>query len=260
VKEKRPDGDPSGLFVAAGSALAGHDLERAVIVAMAAVWMVQVAIDQVVDMVAVRHGFMAAARTVLVTSLMAAAIVIRRAGVGIAAAHFDHMFVEMVFVRVMQVAIVEIVHVIAVPDRGVAAARTVLVRVFVMDLVLAVGHGLLLSSLANSILFAGMRDSILDQRQDVIVGDAVDDALAFSPASNQPGGMQDLQPGRNGRHLLAFGSGDFRNAETFLRQQHQRPEPRRVRQRVEHGCRSLQLPLAGRCRHAVTPSFHEYMD
>jgi hypothetical protein len=36
---------------------------------------------------------------------------------------------------------------IAVPDRGVAAARTVLVRVVMMDLVLAVGHGPLLSLL-----------------------------------------------------------------------------------------------------------------
>jgi hypothetical protein len=92
-------------------------------------------------MIAVRHGLVAAARTVLVAPLMAAAIVVRRAGVGIAGAHLDHMLVEMVIVRVMQVAVVEIVHVIAVPYRGVAAARTVLVWVVVMDLVLAVGHG-----------------------------------------------------------------------------------------------------------------------
>jgi hypothetical protein len=62
---------------------------------MTAMGMMQVPIDQVVDMVAMWHGLVAAALTVLVAPLMAAAIVIRRAGVGIAAAHFDHMFVEM---------------------------------------------------------------------------------------------------------------------------------------------------------------------
>jgi hypothetical protein len=161
-------------------------------IAMAAVRMVQMTIDQVVDMVAVRHGLVAATRTVLVAPLMAAAIVTGRAGVGIGRAHLDHVFVEMVAVRVMQVAVVEIVHMIAVPDRGVAAARTVLVRVVMMDFVLAVGHGPLLFSLANSVLFAGMRDGVLDQRQDVVVGDAVDDALAFSPTGDQPGSVQDL--------------------------------------------------------------------
>jgi hypothetical protein len=41
-------------------------------------------------------------------------------------------------------------------------------------------------------LFAGMSDGILDQRQDVIVGEAVDDPLAFSPTRDQPGRVQDL--------------------------------------------------------------------
>ena len=58
-----------------------------------------------------------------------------------------------------------------------------------------------------------MRDGVLDQAENVIVSDAVDHALAPSPPSDQPGRMQDLQAGRHGRHLLAFGGGDFRNAE-----------------------------------------------
>jgi uncharacterized membrane protein YjjB (DUF3815 family) len=47
-------------------------------------------------MVAVRHGLVAAARTVLVAPLMAATIVTGCAGVGIGRAHLDHVFVEMV--------------------------------------------------------------------------------------------------------------------------------------------------------------------
>ncbi len=58
---------------------------------MATMRMVQVAVDQVVDMVAVRHGLVATARAVLVAPLMVAAIVVRRAGVGIAGAHLNHM-------------------------------------------------------------------------------------------------------------------------------------------------------------------------
>jgi hypothetical protein len=148
VKEKRPDSDPAGRLRHGKTNLSGHDLERAVIVAMTAMRMMQVAIDQVVDMVAMRHGGVAAAGTVLVALLMTAAVVVRRAGIRIGSAHLDHVLVDMVFVRVMQVAVVKIVHVIAVPDSCVAAARTVLVRMVVMDLMLVVGHGFLLFPLA----------------------------------------------------------------------------------------------------------------
>ena len=39
----------------------------------------------------------------------------------------------------------------------------------------------------------GVRDGIPDERENVIVGDAVDDALAVSLAVDQPGGVQDLR-------------------------------------------------------------------
>jgi hypothetical protein len=111
---------------------------------MAAVRVMQVAVDQIVDMIAVRHGFVTAARPVLVAPRVSAAIMIRRAFVGIAAAYVDRMFVEVVVMRVMEVTVMEIVDMVAVPDRGVAAARPVLVRMVMMDLVLAVGHDCLL--------------------------------------------------------------------------------------------------------------------
>ena len=56
MKEKRPDSGPPGRLRRSKINLSGHDLERAVIVAMVAMRMMQVAIDQVVDMVAMRHG------------------------------------------------------------------------------------------------------------------------------------------------------------------------------------------------------------
>jgi hypothetical protein len=65
------------------------------------------------------------------------------------------------------------------------------------------------------VFLSGVRDSVVDQRQQVIIGDAVDDTLAFSSTSDQSGRMQDLQPSRNGRHLLAFRGGNSDTLNSF---------------------------------------------
>jgi hypothetical protein len=57
--------------------------DRAVVVAVIAVRMMQVAIDEIIDVVRIRHGFMTARRAVNVARLMAATVVIRSALVGI---------------------------------------------------------------------------------------------------------------------------------------------------------------------------------
>ncbi len=103
---------------------------------MTAVRVMQVSIDQIVYMVAVRDGFMAAAGPVLVALRMAATCMVGRAGVGILCAHIEDMFVEVVAVRVMQVTVVEIVHVVAVLHGSVSAARPVFVRVVVVNFVI----------------------------------------------------------------------------------------------------------------------------
>jgi hypothetical protein len=134
---RRPGRQSVRAFVMQRS-LTRHELERPVIVAMIPMRMMQVAVDQIIDMIAMRHRLVTAIRTVLVIARMAAAIMIRRALVGIAGAHVDGVFVEVILMRVMKVAIMEIVHVIAVLYRGVAAARTMLVGMVVMDVML--GH------------------------------------------------------------------------------------------------------------------------
>src|ERR671918_210767 len=105
------------------------------------------------------------------------------------------MVVAMIAMRVMKVAVDQIVDVVAVWHRRVAATRAMLMRMIVMNLVLVVSHGCLLCK-SHSGTLACMRDGVLDQGQDVIVGDAVDDALALSSTSDQPGRMQDLQARR----------------------------------------------------------------
>ena len=105
---------------------------RAVRVAVVAVGMMQVALDEVVDMITVRHRLVPAAGAVNMTRLMAGALVIRRAGIRVRPRHLEHVLVDMVAVRVVQMTIVQIVDVIAVADRGVAAGRTMHVRMAVV--------------------------------------------------------------------------------------------------------------------------------
>lgn len=92
---------------------------------MAFVLMVQVAIDQVIDVAAVGDGFVAASRPVNMASLMSSAGVAGSAGIGVVRADFDHMLVEVVAVGRVQVAVVQVVDMIAVEDGGVAASLSV---------------------------------------------------------------------------------------------------------------------------------------
>jgi len=99
------------------------------IVAMIAVSVVQVAIDQVVHMIAVWDGFMATTRTVLVRLVVGATGVLRRATRRIASRHGQLVFLDASRTVMVQMAVVEIIHVAVVLNGGVAAAGTVLMRV-----------------------------------------------------------------------------------------------------------------------------------
>lgn len=91
--------------------------------------MMQVAIDQIIDMVAVRHLRMAAVCSVNVVLVVPFALMVRRAGVRIFGTDFDHMFIDVIAMNKMQMAIVQIIDVAVVSDGRVAAAGTVLMRV-----------------------------------------------------------------------------------------------------------------------------------
>ena len=69
------------LYRLSGSEITlGGNLNAAMIIAVIPVRMVQVAVHQVIGVIAVRHGFMAAAGAVLVGGVVGAARVLRRAG------------------------------------------------------------------------------------------------------------------------------------------------------------------------------------
>jgi len=103
-----------------------HHLDRPVIVAMVAVRVMQVAVDQVIDMVAVGHRFMAAAGAVAVGLVVAVALVFRGAAIRVFGADFQHMLVHVIAVGMVQMTVVQVINVILMADGHMAALRPVL--------------------------------------------------------------------------------------------------------------------------------------
>jgi len=110
------------------------------VVAVVTVRMVKASVDEIADMVAMGYGLMPAAGPMNVPRLMPVAHEIRRAGVRIAIAHFNFVLVDMVAENVVKVTIVDVVNVIAMPDRSMTAARAVLMRVILVLRVRAIAH------------------------------------------------------------------------------------------------------------------------
>jgi hypothetical protein len=108
---------------------ASRGLYFAVIVAVVSMRMVQVAIDEVVDVITVGNGGVTAVRAVLVALFVLAAIVLRRAIGGIGRADVERVLFNASLAHVVQVAVVEVVDVIVVLDPLVASVRPMLVRV-----------------------------------------------------------------------------------------------------------------------------------
>jgi hypothetical protein len=90
-----------------------------------AMGMVQMPFDEVVDMIAMRHGLVSAARTMDMARLMASAAVIRRASIRVRLRYLDHVLVYMVPMRMVQMPIMQVVDMVAVPHGGVPATRAV---------------------------------------------------------------------------------------------------------------------------------------
>ena len=99
------------------------------VVAVVAVRVVQVAINEAVGVVAMRYGFVSAAGAVYMSRFVAVAVMIWGADVRVGGADGDAVFIDVVAVRVVQVAVVQVINVAFVFDGGVTAIRAVLVFV-----------------------------------------------------------------------------------------------------------------------------------
>jgi hypothetical protein len=92
-------------------------------------------VHEVVDMVAMGDGGMSAVRAVHVTGFVPVAGVVRRAALGVFLGNLQHAFVGVTFMRMVQVAVVQVIDMIAVDDAGMAAAGAVDVGMVLVDLV-----------------------------------------------------------------------------------------------------------------------------
>lgn len=100
---------------------------------MVAVRVVQVAVYQIVDVVAVGNGRMTTSRSMHMTFVVAAAGMFGRTRVRVGGRHFQRTFVHMPFVGVVQVAVVQIINMVAVLDGLMAAAGAMHVRMVLVD-------------------------------------------------------------------------------------------------------------------------------
>lgn len=97
-------------------------------VAVPVVRMMQVSVDEVVDVIAMRHGRVTASDTMHMRSIVPTAPVRRRAGGGIGVGDVEAVLLDHGPVLMVQMPFVQIVDVPVVQDRGVPATRAVGVR------------------------------------------------------------------------------------------------------------------------------------
>jgi hypothetical protein len=97
-----------------------RELDRAVVVAMIAVRMMQPPVHQIVDVIAVGNRFMTAAGTVG----MACAAYVRRALHRIASADGERVLVDVIAMHVVQVPVMQVIDVTVVTNCRVSAVRT----------------------------------------------------------------------------------------------------------------------------------------
>jgi hypothetical protein len=99
------------------------------VIAVVAVRVVQMAGYEIVDVIAVGDGGVAAIRTMDVVFGMGATVVLGGAARGIDLRVFQRVFFHMLATHVVQVAIVKVIDMVAMTDGGVATTRTVLMIV-----------------------------------------------------------------------------------------------------------------------------------
>ena len=179
---------------------------------MVAMLVMQAAIDEIVDVIAMGDGFMAATRPVDVARLVTLMAVLRRALIRVRLAHLDDVLVDAVAVRVVQMAVMQIVDMVAMAHGRVPAIGPVIVRMLGLGqmVVLMVGH--CASFIVMGVVgFASMVDRVLDEVQDMSVAKRIEDRLTLPPALHQAGRVQDLQARRNRAELVAAFQGEIRD-------------------------------------------------
>ena len=129
------------------------------IVAVVTVWMMQMPIDQIVNVIAMGNGRMPAARTMHMPLIVTLALV-GGTGVGIYFRHLNTVFIVMVIMGAVQMSIVKVAYVVSVLDGDMAAVWPVCVIVVFM---LFTAHGSLCSRSRIDVVRIRMFEHVTDQ-------------------------------------------------------------------------------------------------
>ncbi|WP_025040158.1 hypothetical protein [Nitrosospira briensis] len=110
------------------------------VIAMTIMRMMKVAIDQIIDMLAMWHGFMTAARPMYMSLRMACALMFGRATFRIGRGYVYHMLIDMAAVRVMQMPVMQVIDVPVVHDTCMTTFRTMRMSMIFMLWQDTIGH------------------------------------------------------------------------------------------------------------------------
>lgn len=99
------------------------------IVTVVVMGMMKAAVDEVIDVIAMRDGLMPTPRSMHMTRFVARRTVFRCATLRVLLAHLDDVLVHVVSVWMMQMAIVQVVNVIVMLHRDMAAVGAMLMVV-----------------------------------------------------------------------------------------------------------------------------------
>ena len=104
------------------------------VIAMIIVRVMKVPIYQVINMVAMRDCLVSTLRPMHMPRRMSRAIMPGGAVLRIGRGYANHMFIDMVFMRIMQMAVMQVIDVAIVHDSGVAAFRSMrMIMIFVLQ-------------------------------------------------------------------------------------------------------------------------------
>ena len=93
---------------------------------MVSVRMVEMPVDEVIEMIPVRNGFVTAAGAMHMACVVPPASVVSGAASRVGFINVDPVLIDVVLVRVMEVAVVKVIHVITMLHGGVATIGPVL--------------------------------------------------------------------------------------------------------------------------------------
>lgn len=110
-----------------------RERHRTVIVAVAIVGVMKVAIDQVVDVIPMRHGLVTTAGSVDVRRIVAGTHVTAGASIRVGLVDRDHVLVDVVAVKVVEVPVMKVVRVSVVSQGRMPTLGSVDVGVVLMD-------------------------------------------------------------------------------------------------------------------------------